>query len=122
MYDCGCSEEYGPCEGHADVLVIRQGAALRTADELSLLLVSDLIDCGVKLSEIDMATYSYLDDALTNAYDPHTGLAHFADENDAQDASDLAQMVEQDSDGLWIAHDDGYVISRPHDDCPLLEG
>lgn len=111
MYDCGCSEEYGPCEEHADVLVIRQGAALHTADELSLLLVSDLIDCGVKLSEIDMVTYSYLDDALTNAYD-----------NDAQDASDLAQMVEQDSDGLWIAHDDGYVISRPHDDCPLLEG
>lgn len=120
MYDCGCSEEYGPCEGHADVLVARQGAAVRTADESSIQLIEDLVHCGIALTADQATEHSRLDDALTNAYDPHTGTAWFADEHDSEGAAELAREVEQGAEGLWVTHDDGYVISRPHDDCPLL--
>lgn len=122
MTECFCSDEYGPCELHADTLVVREGASLHTDDELSLLLVHDLVECGVKLSADDTAELARLQAALNAAYDPHAGTAHFSDPHDSSAAHELAVRADQDADGLYVARDGGYVISRPHADCPLLEG
>lgn len=117
---CQCNEEYGPCEDHADVLVIREGASLHTADELTMLLVEDLIQCGAKFDAKQKAEHCRLDDALTNAYDPATGTAWFSEDTDRDDALALATEIESSADGLYVVHEDGYVISRPHADCPLI--
>lgn len=42
MTECECSEEYGPCEDHGIVIVQRDGAAVRCADELAAVMVEDL--------------------------------------------------------------------------------
>lgn len=38
---CECSEEYGPCEAHSEVLAQRDGASTRTADELLAVFIGD---------------------------------------------------------------------------------
>lgn len=40
-FECECSEDFGPCELHCEYLVTREGASLRTADELCLLFLED---------------------------------------------------------------------------------
>lgn len=40
--DCYCSEDDGPCEDHLDLLVSREGAAQRTADELVAVFLGDV--------------------------------------------------------------------------------
>jgi hypothetical protein len=121
MHDCGCSEEYGPCEQHGDTLVNREGASLRTGDELTLLLVSDLKDCGVALSEDEAAALARLEQKLEADRSPHSGVAWFSDQGDAEAAQELSQAVEGKADGLMVIHEDGYRIVRPHEDCPLNE-
>lgn len=39
--ECECTDEYGPCEQHCEVLAQREGASCRTADELALVFISD---------------------------------------------------------------------------------
>lgn len=43
MYECDCSEEYGPCEDHSEVLAQREGASARTADELAFVFLDDVL-------------------------------------------------------------------------------
>ena len=118
---CGCSYEFGPCENHADYLVIREGASLHTANELSLLLADDLRDCGVVFSDDQTRRYDELSKRLSAAENPTSGCAWFAEDDDAQAAHELAYELEIQADGLWMLSDDGYVIVRPHADCPLLD-
>jgi hypothetical protein len=44
--DCDCTEEYGPCEEHGETLVSREGAAVRTADDLLVTFIDDARDAG----------------------------------------------------------------------------
>ncbi len=118
--ECECSEEYGPCEKHCDILVIRDGASSHTADELTLLLVSDLVDLGVTLTSAQNDTYTYLTSKLHDNRDAHTGTAWFSDPDDAEAAVDLSDAVQANTEGLYINQDDGYTIVRPHANCPLL--
>lgn len=118
---CDCSEDFGPCEDHSTVLVVREGASTRTADESALQLVEDLRDCGVKLADDDSAEFDRLTSALEDSRDAHSGVAWFDVDSDRDSARELADRIEQSADGLWVSHDDGYVIARPHDDCPLVE-
>lgn len=115
---CECSDEYGPCEQHGDTLVVREGASQRTGDELTMVLISDLVEAGVELSTEAKAEYERLMLALEDARDSHSGTAWFSGPEDAYSASDLAREVEGNTD-LWVIHDDGYRIVRPHADCPL---
>lgn len=50
MESCECSEEFGPCEQHCEVLVSREGASLRTGDELAVQFIDDAVSLGVELS------------------------------------------------------------------------
>ena len=120
--ECECSDEYGPCEQHGDTLVVREGASLHTADELALLLVSDLNDCGVVIGPNAVVELVRLQEILARDTDPVSGCGWFADPDDAEAAQDLAQRTESNIGNLWVVQNDGYVIVRPHDDCPLLDG
>lgn len=42
-YDCDCSPESGPCEEHGRILFQREGAALRTAEELAIQYIDDAL-------------------------------------------------------------------------------
>lgn len=52
--ECECSEEYGPCEDHSEVLAQREGASTRTADELLAVFIGDAEDIiGRPITEHD---------------------------------------------------------------------
>ena len=116
---CECSNEYGPCERHGKTLVVREGASLRTADELTLLLIEDLVSVGAELSATGRIDFKRLTDALERDRNPETGTAWFSDPDDADAAQDLAFQVEQYVGDLCVIRDDGYRIVRPSGDCPL---
>ena len=138
--DCGCSEDYGPCEDHAETLAQREGASTRTADALALVFlmdVRDLIDHALETNVLasdltdarDRLTRE-IDDALTwewSGADAGDGwLETPADDSysPAEYLQDLVQRAESDLGmiGASVYWDDGYVISRMHDDCPLIAG
>ena len=48
--ECECSEEYGPCEQHSELLVSREGSSLRTGDELLSVFIDDAVSLGAELS------------------------------------------------------------------------
>lgn len=51
MENCDdCTEEFGPCENHCEVLIVREGASLRTADELTVQFIDDAVSLGAELS------------------------------------------------------------------------
>lgn len=119
---CDCSDEYGPCENHAEILVVREGASTRTADELVWQLIDDLVYLGGELSPWGREVFDEAASALfeedygspgVNWIDPatHEGLA--------QSLYDVAWQLESSMPDLVVSHNDGYVIMRPHDDCPL---
>lgn len=43
-----CSEEFGPCEQHSETLISREGASLRTADDLALTFLQDCLTLKVE--------------------------------------------------------------------------
>lgn len=117
--DCECSEDFGPCEQHCDLLVQRAGASTRTADELALILIEDLAELGVvKLTDDDKAWLVEVWAALER--ERHLGVAWLNDPDMSQALHDESTRFENNADGVWVIRDDGYTIIRPHDDCPLL--
>ena len=118
---CECSEDFGPCETHGDTLVIREGASLHTADELTMIEIGDWLDVGANISVWGRAELARLESALEDSRDPVSGTAWFADEDDADSARSLAWQLENDQADVWIIREDGYVMVRPHADCPLLD-
>lgn len=116
---CECSDEYGPCERHGETLVVREGASQRTADDLTLVLIDDLLACGAELSAMGRFTLDELTAAAERDRDPVSGCMWFADSDVADAARDLAWQLENYVADLWVIHEDGYRIVRPSDDCPL---
>ncbi len=123
--ECECSEEYGPCEDHSEVLAQREGASTRTADELLAVFIGDAID--IMEGEEDLiagaliGTWSAVADAYWKAC-PNGGWAPIA-EGDAytlsEELADTANVVESYLPAL-VYWEDGYVISRITGG-PLLE-
>jgi hypothetical protein len=112
---CECSEDYGPCEQHSEVLVVREGASLHTADELAALLIHDLVDNGwAELSPFGADVLRDADEAFGR------GERWLEDATLQESLFSVADQVESAAADVWVTHDDGYVIVRPHDDCPLL--
>lgn len=114
-FGCECSEEYGVCELHGEVLVQREGASTRTADELIRVLCHDLVALGAELSPWGAEVLARADEY---AYQPYLD----DDDDDYVGAFaalvTLADQLEVDS-GLSVFMDDGYRIVRPSVDCPL---
>jgi hypothetical protein len=116
---CECSDEYGPCELHGQTLVIREGASQRTADDLTLVLIDDLVSVGAELSAFGRLELERLTAAAERDRDPVSGCMWFSDPDDADAARTLADQLESYVADLCVIHDDGYRIVKPAADCPL---
>ena len=130
-WDCECSEDFGACENHRDVLAQREGAASRTADDLVFVFLEDVLviadareegtDAPTQLEGLrESVTYWGDDEKWTDNY----GCRWVREELTAEgiqiaDEIMLGESVLADL-GLSVDWDDGYVISRYHADCPLL--
>jgi len=104
--ECECGEEYGPCEEHGTVLAQREGASLRTADELLSVYLHDA-------RSIDPEVLSpYGLDVLARADAALDGPASWLDDSElADELAGVAWQVESalDADTYW---EDGYIIVR----------
>jgi hypothetical protein len=107
--ECECSEEYGPCERHGDVLVTREGASCRTADELCMVLIDDLI-CLHKAELSPAGTEVWLEASAAFA----KGERWLSDPDLSEALSDLAFQVENNANDVMVFHNDGYTIVKPH--------
>jgi len=125
---CGCDEDYGPCEDHCTVLVQREGASTRTADELAVLYCDDAVglleDIGgtVLATDLEIVRDAW---ALLETERRH-GVAWFPED----DAGEMLDEVLRLGDALmWdllalgyaTTWDDGFWIVQVHEDCPLLD-
>ena len=120
--ECECSEEYGPCVQHGEVLAQREGASVRTADELCVMFILDALSCGAELSPYGADVLARADANL--AANERSGVAWFSNDEDGQSLADevrsLVDQVESTLDAVtyW---EDGYQIVRLSDDCPLYQ-
>lgn len=113
--ECECSEDYGPCEEHGIVLAQREGASLRTADELAAVYIGDV------LSLIDNAANeasAALSTARANAERywavcPNGGWAPFDDDDYSlgEALQDSVTACETYAPG-WTFWNDGFRIVR----------
>ena len=111
-----CSVECGPCELHGETLVQREGASLRTGDELSLLYLDDMESLGQgELSPYGADVRARAESALEANRSPRSGTAWIDDSDLADELNDVVFQVESASDYLtyW---DDGYRIVKPSED------
>lgn len=117
--ECGCSSEFGPCEAHGEAVVVREGASLRTADELALCLVDDLVGLGAELSPWGQEVRDLAAEALSASTGP---CAWLEDEDLRDDLHDLANQVDCSTDYI-VVRDDGYVIYQVGEDYwAMVEG
>jgi len=97
---CTCSEDFGPCEQHCVYLVTREGASLRTADELAALFVLDAQALGSAVPSEDAS----LAESVNGWIDDETGET----QDELQDAVLRAESELPDNVSVWW--EDGYVI------------
>jgi hypothetical protein len=121
-FDCDCSEDYGPCENHCEVLAQREGASTRTADELIEVLCLDLIGCGAEVSPWGQDVLNRVAAALDDNRRMGVAWLPQGDKGDhmRRELVSLADQLESYVADLWVIHDDGYQIVKPSADCPLL--
>ena len=118
MEACECSEGDGPCGGHSDVLAQREGAAVRTADELCAVFVGDvaayLADAGIDPDAGMLAAMADADAYWTVC--PSGGWAPVEDPDAyslSEALADAVRFAEQAlPSGVCVWWEDGYVISR----------
>lgn len=114
-WDCDCTEEYGPCELHAELLVSREGAALRTADELLSMFIDDAVALGAELSPYGKDIVFRSDAAM---YVPGAMSNWLPDTEEGYELRDALQTVayqvesELDTLGYSTYWDDGYRILK----------
>ena len=111
--ECGCSEDYGPCEDHSEVLAQRDGASTRTADELLAVFISDAEDItGRPITGHDAsAVAAEYWDATDNAggWVDHD---RFPDLAEALHDAAIYGAEFALPEGVCVWWEDGYVISR----------
>ena len=114
---CTCNDyEYTFCEEHCKVVISRDGASLRTANELLSVFVADAVSLWVELSPWGVDVRTRYDAALESARDPQTGAAWLPD-TDAGMAlhDDMNTLVCQAESSLYelgygVEWEDGYII------------
>lgn len=120
--ECECSEEYGACEEHSEVLAQRDGSSARTADELSLVFLWDALDI-IRDASPDVFTQelaqrvsikaTHYAEACEWSGNRGKGIGWMEDADDAEALHDDVTMVE-----TWLpanvhaTWDDGYVIRK----------
>jgi hypothetical protein len=112
--ECTCTDEYGPCEFHGETLVIREGASLRTADELGVEFLSDTAAVlGAWPSEEFERETLRLGNALADNRS-EMGTAWFRDAEDGDALGDAIGQAESalSAAGLSAYWEDGYRIIR----------
>lgn len=136
---CECSEDFGPCEDHCTVYAQREGSAVRTGDELAAVYVGDAASIFLTsiLAYIDDATnemivsgpYSMtpgVTDAIVTAddyWEAHPNGGWCEDTDDSEALTDACRTMEDalGAEGFWTLWEDGYIILKPTDDCPLVD-
>jgi hypothetical protein len=99
--------------------VIRDGAAARNPDEYIMCLIDDLIGVGAELSPAGRVEHKQLTDSLVP--DEWRGF-RFTDVEDYEAAVWLSEQLESTlGENICVFQDDGFVIMKLHNDCPLLE-
>lgn len=118
-----CSEDYGPCEAHIEVLVMREGGNTRTADELNSVFISDAVDLGVVLSESDAADIIEIDALLAEDHwlsnNEDRWCEILIDIRDRVESS-LYELYAKQDEHLFVNFEDGYVIGKILPGSPLL--
>lgn len=104
---CGESAEH-----EHEAVVIREGASLRTADELLECFVSDAIDLGAELSPYGAESLRLAREALENDRSARSGVAWIESDDVREGLADLAWQVEADLSDYCVVWEDGYVIYR----------
>ncbi len=131
-YNCACDPDGLPCEDHMIVLVSRDGAAARTADELLSVFAHDAIAILGESTPWARELLKQYDAALdgNRAY----GVAWLPDTGDGESLRDdmhtLVSQLETDlavcDEPMSVHWDDGFVIFQVTADSPLnlmlLEG
>ena len=120
---CECSEDWGPCEDHGEVVAQREGASTRTADDLAYVFLTDVLAIGeergwiapnmlgkVNADRLRTAEHYWSNDDL---WDDTMGCRWVRDDVDAEIHDEIAigESVLADL-GLAVYWEDGYVISR----------
>lgn len=116
-WPCGCVHDASYCEAHRHTPVIREGAALRTGDELAELFIVDahsLLHPGGDLP----AEWAVVLEACEE--DHANGGAWLTNDDLSEELDSLLCTAEdQLTDAGWtVDWDDGYVIWRPTADAP----
>lgn len=136
QWSCDCSEEHGPCEDHGTVIVQREGASTRTADDLLLLFCEDAADVLHHVTGENRLTpwarQLMADAEQMLAANDHYGCRWLPETDDPDETRDvwidalltLRGQLECELATLDAPHftywNDGYWIVRVADDCPLL--
>lgn len=111
-----CSEEYGPCEAHSELLVSREGASLRTADELMVCFINDATQLRVELSPWGNDVLTRANKALKD--NESMGVAWLPDTPEGHalrdDLNTLQWQVETElaTLGMSVYWEDGFRIVR----------
>lgn len=115
---CACSEDYGPCEDHAEVLAQREGARTRTADELAAVFISDAADLtrnGQEPGHDDSDAYAtmlrYWQECPAGGWWDGENKSGYTYSEELHDASATAEGWLADIDAM-VWQEDGYVIFR----------
>lgn len=127
IHPCGCdTDELLPCETHMDILVSREGASLRTADELGVQFIHDCLANFMPelLDHVhgERGEFDRISAALEDARDPHSGCAWLENDDDREALHDLERLVEARlPEGIQVLWQDGYLIYQITGDSPLVE-
>jgi hypothetical protein len=117
-YPCGCdTEEPLPCEEHLVIVVAREGASLRTADELVLQFIVDAQDVAEAANQtIKLAPWG--EDVVKQAGEAmDDGDNWLADDTLSDHLHTVANQMETelaglDGGGFYVHWDDGFLIYR----------
>lgn len=115
MENCDCSEDFGPCEQHCEVLVSREGASLRTSDELLSVFIEDAVALGAALSPYGKDIQFRADAAM---YVPGPMSNWLPDNEEGYELRDALQTVANQVEtelytlGYSVYWEDGYQIVR----------
>ena len=123
---CDCdADEMLPCEQHMTVLCVREGASLRTADELLHLWCLDATKVGAEVSPWGKALLTKAGELLESVR--FLGVSWLPE--DAEDVRDDLDTLRYQLEAslatldlpVWTHWNDGYVMFVMTADCPLLE-
>lgn len=113
---CECSEDYGPCEAHCIVLAQREGASVRTADELAAVYIGDVLSLIAEALDNEASAALSMARADAERYwavCPNGGWVPIDDEDySLADALRDSVMVCETYAPGWTFWDDGFRIVR----------